>query len=187
MPYCRDCGTEIYTRSTYCDSCEQDIIERSRDSIETASNSERKRMENDKNYLHSWLQSAIGWIVDLIKIIHKIWSGGCYVTSALVKHKGLDDNCEQMQKFRAFRQHYILDSNTQSRKFDLEEYNITGQILVNWISSRQDSNLIWKYVENYINQFVFLLNNESWEEAYTYFKERTLNLQKDIFIDKHKK
>ena len=144
-------------------------------------------MKNDKNYAHSWLQNTIGWVIGLMDIISKIWRGGCYVTSALVQHKGFDDNCEIMQKIRLFRKEHIINNNVPEKINDLERYYFEGQILVRWIEARHDADLIWNYVDTYIRTFVKMIDNKRYNEAYILFKNKTLNLQKDVFLGKHEK
>lgn len=188
MPYCRDCGTYISSNTnTYCYSCEQDIVDRSRRSVNRASENERRRMTNDRNYAHSWLQDVIGWITALWGILSKVFTGGgCYITTAVVERKGFDDNCNEMVKLRKFRKEYILESKNPELLNDLNEYYIIGQMIVRWANSRYDANQIWDYISKYVFKVAELAENNNYEQAFSYFKERTLNIQRDILINKHK-
>jgi len=186
MPYCRGCGDQFSGSATYCRPCELDIIDRAKSSVQDADTSEQNRMRNDKNYAHSWLQNVIGWIVDLMPIISKIFTGGCYVTSALVKHKGLPDNCYQMELFREFRKNYILNSKDKSRIDDLDQYYFYGQFISKWIESRTDSKEIWTFVDIYITKFTKMLEEKDFENAYNYFKQNTLSIKQEVLIENHK-
>ena len=174
------------TSSIYCYSCEDDIASRSRSAVRTASSDEQRRMRNDKDYAHSWLQDVIGLIVELMGIISKIFSGGCYITTALVERKGLDDNCDEMNKFRFLRQNYVLSSNRPDLHKDLEEYYVLGQIIVNWANSRQDTEEIWDYIETYIHEVLTLINKGDLKKAYNLFKTKTLNIKRDIALGNHR-
>lgn len=188
MPYCRDCGAYISSSTaTYCYDCEQDIVDRSRRSVNRASDDERRRMNNDRDYAHSWLQDVIGWITALWGILSKVFSGGgCYITTAVVERKGLDDKSPEMEKLRKFRKEYILDSNNPELLNDLEQYYIIGQIIVRWANSRYDSNQIWDYISKFVFEVVDFVDCEEYERAYLHFKKKTLNIQKDILANKHK-
>ncbi len=188
MPYCRDCGAYISSSTdTYCYSCEQDIVDRSRRSVNRASDDERRRMNNDRNYAHSWLQDVIGWIVALWDILLRVFgSGGCYITTAVVQKKGLDDDSIEMKKLRKFRKEYILESNKESLLKDLQEYYILGQIIVRWADSRYDSKEIWEYISNFVFHVIDLIDQDNYKEAYKYFKKRTLNIYQDVLLNCHK-
>jgi hypothetical protein len=187
MPYCRDCGDYITSNSdTYCYSCEQDIINRSRSSVNDACEDERRRICNDREYAHSWLQDAIGWIMALWDIISKIFSGGCYITTVVVERKGFNDDSTEMILMRKFRKEYIFDSQNDSRSTDLEQYYLLGQCIIRWVNSRSDANQIWDYISEYVFSFIELIKTHEFEKAYHFFKERTLNIRNDILTEKHK-
>lgn len=92
MPYCRDCGTHTSSSTTYCNSCESDINNRSKSRINNADDEEQRRMRNDHDYAHAWLQYRIDWIVALWDIMSKIFTGGCYITSAIVTFRKQRDD-----------------------------------------------------------------------------------------------
>lgn len=188
MPYCRDCGNYISSSTdTYCSSCEQDIVDRSRRSVNRASDDERRRMNNDRYYAHSWLQDVIGWIVSLMDILSRIFAGGgCYITTAVVQKNGFDDDSIEMKKLRKFRKEYILDSNEVNLLIDLQEYYILGQIIVRWADSRFDCKEIWGYISKYVFHFIDLIDHKNYADAYEYFKKRTLNIEQDILLNYHK-
>ncbi len=184
MPYCRDCGDEIYGSGTYCSSCESDIVDRARSRIRNANEAEKRRISNDDNYAHDWLQNLIGWIVKLMSLLSTI-RGGCYITSSVVSFLGLPDDGEEMTAFRDFRKRTIYLSDNPDRKQDLDDYYIVGLRLVNWANSRYDSNAIWKYVSSYVMEFLSLINRGADDDAYTFFKTKTLSLELDVLLGKH--
>lgn len=187
MPYCRDCGTEISSSSDlYCGTCANDIIERSRDRIRNAEEDEKRRMQNDRDYAHSWLQDLIGWIIGLMDLMSRIFSGGCYITSAVVAHHGLADTGREMTSLRKFREQYIFGSGETGRVSDYEEYLIIGGFLRSWINSRQDAALIWDFVSEYVLQTVSLAESGAEREAYDLFKSRTRSLRMDVITGVHR-
>ena len=137
-------------------------------------------MSNDKDYAHSWLQDAIGWIAALWDIMSRIFTGGCYITTAVVLHKGLSDSSKEMTALRLFRDKYLSDSQDINLREDLKEYYVLGQIIVNWVNSREDSNEIWDYISLYIFDVISLINNSKYDEAYHLFKKKTLSIKKDV-------
>jgi hypothetical protein len=142
-------------------------------------------MRNDREYAHRWLQDLIGWIAGLLNLMSKVFGGGCYITSAVVNHKGLDDKSNEMELLRLFRDTYILENNNPEVVTDFFEYQKTAPTIINWINSRVDSELIWNYVWIYVCEVISLINCQKYEEAYSLFKMRTLSLRKDILLSKH--
>ncbi len=185
MAYCRDCGTKIYGSGLYCQSCANEIIEESRDRIRDADASEQQRMRNDRDYAHSWLQDLIGWITGLMSLMSTI-VGGCFITSAAVRHCGLGDDCQEMAMLRSLRDEFMIDSGSPTRLRDLEEYQIVGGALARWVDSRYDSSQIWDYVSGYVFETVDHIKAGRFGQAYDVFKSRTLRLRKDVLLGAHR-
>ena len=189
MAYCTNCGRTHNNRDAYCDSCESEIVNRARDRVSRADTNEQNRMRNDTTYAHDWIQNVIGWIIELMKIITQVLvakaGGGCYITTAVVQHKGLSDDCLEMQKLRYFRQQYIHNSNNRVLKKELNQYYILGQTIVNWANSRQDSIKIWEFISNYVFEVVEFIDKNELTNAYKHFKQNTLDLRKNILLNKH--
>jgi ribosomal protein L37E len=185
MYYCRNCGTQIYdSKEIYCSDCKDDIVQRAKERIRDADEDERRRMRNDSDYAHSWLQSVIGWIIGLMNLLVNIFSG-CYLTSAVVAFKGLGDSSPEMELMRRFRNDYILEGGVSDRLRDLEEYYIVGGALRNWVDSRSDAALVWEYVWRYVAQVVEYVKRGQFPEAYELFKNRTLALRWDVLGERH--
>lgn len=185
MPYCRDCGDQIYGRATYCSSCESDIVSRARSSVREASYDERRRMENDRHYAHRWLQSMIGWIIGLMDIITRVFTG-CFVTTAVLRRLSCTDTSPEMELLRDYRDSYLMLNITSERRADLQEYYLLGPILVTWADSRRDSARVWEYITDYVLHTLEMIREEKHQSAYAFFRRRTLNLQRDILFGKHR-
>lgn len=186
MPYCRDCGCQFNSSTNiYCGDCANEIVSRSQRRVRDADVDERRRMNNDREYAHSWLQSVIGWIVGLMPLISKIFTGDCFLTSAVAAFKGLDDGGPEMTLLRQFREDYIFRSQSSRRQRDLDEYYLVGSILRRWIGSRADYEDIWEYVWNYVDEVLALLRGRRYTMAYRQFKLRTLALRWDVLGGLH--
>ncbi|MCL4537512.1 MAG: hypothetical protein M1610_07975 [Nitrospirae bacterium] len=63
-------------------------------------------------------------------------AGGCFLTTACIKTKGLPDNCQELNELRQFRDEYVrnLPNGTQLIH---EYYNIAPQIIAG-INSSED-------------------------------------------------
>ncbi len=186
MAYCRDCGRSIgNSRGYYCRSCEQDIVNDANACVDRASDREYQRIRNGRSYAHSWLQSLIGWIIDLMVILGKWTSGGCYITSAVVDFKGMPDDSRLMQILRDFRYSYILNSGIDERFSALERYYLIGQEICRWIHSRADSRHILEYVSRYVLDTANWIEAGQYDEAYRFFESRTIGLRRDVFLLHH--
>nr|VFJ54216.1 MAG: hypothetical protein BECKDK2373C_GA0170839_104224 [Candidatus Kentron sp. DK] len=89
--------------------------------------------------------------------------GGCFLTTACVKHAGLPDDCYELETLRRFRDNYIMkraDGNTL-----LHEYYSNGpKIVASLLSSRtHEFELKGVYLE--IERSVRLIESGSNEEA----------------------
>lgn len=61
---------------------------------------------------------AVGGLVDSVK---GVFSGGCFITTAVCEWKGMADDCEILQKLRAFRDGY-MSSNPKFSSFVAQYY-----------------------------------------------------------------
>jgi hypothetical protein len=145
---------------------------------------EQRRMRNDRGYTHRWLQDRIGWIIGLMQLVVQIFTG-CYITSAVVEFKGMDDSCAVMQYLRVLRSNYMVHSGVQSRMNDLGQYQLLGQVLRDWANSRVDRREIWEYVWQYVSTTALLAQQGRYAEAYGLFKRRTLSLRSDVLVGRH--
>ncbi|PLX01105.1 MAG: hypothetical protein C0594_14380 [Marinilabiliales bacterium] len=153
--------------------------------MRSADYNERQRMERDKDYAYSWIQDAIGWISALWGILSKVFSGGgCYITSAIVDYKGLEDNCNYMASFRKLREE-MLNCDYEKISKELEQYYIISQILVGWINSRKDQKQIFEFIDRYLINVVKCIEDEKYQTAYDIFKNETLNLRYCVILEKH--
>ncbi len=154
----------------------EEIKKKAMKAIDNASDRELERASNDKGYAHDWLQKTIGWIADLMNIITGVFSG-CYISTALVEHLGLSDDCEQLTTLRQFRDTYILQSGAKERLKELDQYYFAASLLVDWIEQRSDSDKIWTKVGKSINLALKAISEERYDDAYRIYRESVLNLK----------
>lgn len=55
-------------------------------------------------------------------------SDGCFMTSACVGYKGLDDNCAELEAMRSFRDNY-LNKTEEGRNLAREYYKLAPQVV----------------------------------------------------------
>lgn len=68
-------------------------------------------------------------------------SGGCFITTACVAFKGLDDNCYELNVLRKFRDTYVI--TLPKGKLDLDRYRQISPSIISKINSRSDFFEIW--------------------------------------------
>ena len=71
-------------------------------------------------------------------------SGGCFMTTACCNHRGLSDDCEELQTMRTFRDEYLLkDPETAAL---VHEYYRIAPGIVTAVNARPDRDAIWEDV-----------------------------------------
>lgn len=104
-------------------------------------------------------------------------SGGCYLTSACVKSKGLPDDCYQLQVLRKFRDEYL--AALPNGKEEIAHYYATAPLIVDKINRQVNSESIWNEIyHNLIEQCIKHIENKEFEEAHVRYKEYALRLEK---------
>ena len=100
----------------------------------------------------------------------------CYLTTACMRHKmdNFDDNCEELQILRCFRDKYVS-------KQDIEHYYKTAPIVVDAINSIDNNNKIYNYIyENVISACVEAIKKGDYEFAYNRYKNSILTLEEQF-------
>ena len=106
-------------------------------------------------------------------------SGGCYLTSACIKHfqNNFDDNCEELSILRWFRDNFVS-------KEDVVHYYTVAPSIVKSIDDEPDSDKIYKDIYN--NVIVACINEikqGKYDFAYRRYKKSGLELEKkDIAV-----
>ena len=103
-------------------------------------------------------------------------SGGCYLTSACMKHMqdNFDDNCEELTILRWFRDKFVS-------KEDIEHYYKTAPIIVEAIDEVEENDNIYNYIyDNIVNVCVVAIKNGDYDFAYNRYKNSILALEEQF-------
>lgn len=103
-------------------------------------------------------------------------SGGCYLTSACMKHmqEDFNDSCEELTILRWFRDNFVS-------KEDIEHYYEIAPIIVEVIDSIENNNSIYDYIyENIVSTCVNAIKHENYEFAYNRYKNGVLTLEEQF-------
>lgn len=103
-------------------------------------------------------------------------SSSCFLTSACVKVRGMEDTCHELAVLRHFRDHYMASLPTG--KQDILEYYATAPLIVAAINQHSNANDIFNqmYFELVV-PCVELIEASKNFQAYTLYKEYTKKLQ----------
>lgn len=103
-------------------------------------------------------------------------SGGCYLTSACMKHmkEKFDDNCEELTILRWFRDKY-------ASKEDIKHYYKTAPMIVEVIDKMENNSNIYNYIYDYVvNACVVAIKNGDYNFAYNRYKNSILALEEEF-------
>ncbi|MBC2581349.1 CFI-box-CTERM domain-containing protein [Clostridium sp. DJ247] len=102
----------------------------------------------------------------------------CFLTTACVKSKGLDDNCYELTCLRKFRDEYLMKDNFGSNEVK-KYYSIAPKIIEN-IDRLPNSNLIYNDIyENLILKCISLIEKDENEDAFRLYKKTIEKLEKE--------
>ena len=101
----------------------------------------------------------------------------CFLTSACVRSRGLPDDCYELRTLRKFRDEYMR--SFPEGEAEIAKYYSIAPPIVKAIDSRADAKQIWAEVYNdLVLHSIAEINADRFEEAYNYYKEYTLSLEK---------
>jgi len=104
-------------------------------------------------------------------------SGGCYLTTACVGHKGLADNCYELETLRKFRDGYM--AALPQGKADIQEYYEKAPIIVEAIDMSADKETEYESIyADVIKPCVEMIDNGNNEGAYKLYKDMVRRLEK---------
>lgn len=106
------------------------------------------------------VDSISNWIIDHIPFGGR----GCYITTATCKAFNKGDDCYELNKFREFRDNWLLQQN--DGKDLINKYYKDAPIIVNKINSLDDSNEIYRNInENYLKPCLSMIENKEFEKC----------------------
>lgn len=101
---------------------------------------------------------------------------GCFLTTACVEHKGLADNCEELQVLRSLRDEFM--KGTENGETLISNYKVIGPCIVDAIDRCENKAEIYEYMySKMILPSVELVKNGKLNEAVEYYKIFTKQLK----------
>lgn len=96
---------------------------------------------------------------------------GCFITTAVVEHMGLDDNCDELSILRQYRDK-LAQENPEFRKIVLEYYKTAPQIVAKISNSENKDEILDNIYKELVVPVTKLLKDGQVEEA----KEHYINM-----------
>lgn len=101
---------------------------------------------------------------------------GCYITTAICKQMGLEDNCEYLNKLRNFRENVL--KKDPNYYYILYEYDIIGPIICENLKEDPFKNIRSLIIlENFIKPIIDLIDNREYTEAINKYTEMVNELK----------
>lgn len=101
--------------------------------------------------------------------------GGCFLTTACVSYLGLDDNCDELQTLRIFRDNYVRSLENGSEMID-EYYRIAPQIVTR-IEASEQREVILSWIYTQIEVAIWQIKCGKYAEALATYRNMFLSLQ----------
>lgn len=103
-------------------------------------------------------------------------SGGCFLTTACVEHKGLPDDCHELTTMRRFRDEWLVDQ--PSGREEVAEYYAVAPCIVAHINARSDAGEVWeKLYQEYIQPCVAAVDAGEFERAHGVYRTMVEDVQ----------
>lgn len=143
-------------------------------------------LQKDDKKAEYYLDLASQWDVEVArKELEKLrrersgqTSGGCFITSAVCKTLGHDDDCFELTMFRHFRDNWLI-TQPDGKSLISEYYTIAPQIVTR-IDSLEESNAIYHAIwDNYLSPCLKYLLNGNNENCKKLYKDMVLTLQNE--------
>lgn len=102
-------------------------------------------------------------------------NSGCFLSTACVVHKGLNDNCYELAKLREFRDNYLL--SFEAGRQDVKEYYEIAPKIVELICESSCASSTFEDIYNMILVCVDYIENGKFDEAHKYYKDFVMELK----------
>lgn len=106
-------------------------------------------------------------------------SSGCYLTTAAVYYKGLDDNGPELTAMRSLRENYRGDSYYESL---IAEYYQNSPLILEGINLSQNPAEEYEFIYNSVLIVKSFVDNNQWEEAGNEYMNTYLTLKNKYII-----
>ena len=102
-------------------------------------------------------------------------SGGCFMTTACCKHRGLPDDCEELQVMRVFRDDYLLRSTDTAAL--VHDYYRIAPAIVAAVNARPDRDALWEDVYQRIRSIMASIEAGLRDKAIEDYRAMVLHCQ----------
>ncbi|MEI0510065.1 GTPase family protein [Brachyspira intermedia] len=132
-------------------------------------------------------------IIDVIDGISNAVSGAlnyiadkisrCYITTAVCKKNGKDDNCYELTKFREFRDNWLI--HQEDGEYLIKRYYEIAPKIVDAINLQNNSDLIYDEInEKYLMHCLEMIEKNQYEECKKLYVEMVEKLEKEYLQNK---
>ncbi len=101
--------------------------------------------------------------------------GGCFLTTACVNARGLQDDCLELETLRAFRERVLMPS--AGGRAMIKEYEHIAPLIVESIDSSEMPRSIWDGVYSDVQKAASLVIAGSYNQAFEHYKGMTSKLK----------
>lgn len=100
----------------------------------------------------------------------------CYITTAVCRNLGKEDDCYELELLREYRDQYLM--NQEDGKELVENYYDIAPTLVNRIDKKQDANQIYQGIwETYLSPCIELIEQNKMEECREVYSDMVYSLK----------
>lgn len=105
-------------------------------------------------------------------------SGGCFLTSACVEAKGLDDDCYELSTLRKFRDEYM--TKLDCGKCEIAHYYSVAPLIVERIKSMSNAVEVFDKIYNeLVLPCIRLIENSKLDAAHDAYRDYVMKLEKE--------
>lgn len=104
-------------------------------------------------------------------------TSGCFLTSACVEAKGLEDDCYELTTLRKFRDEYL--AKQESGKCEIAHYYHVAPAIVERIKEREDTTTIFeKIYSDLVTPCIKMIEDSNFSGAHELYRNYVLALEK---------
>ena len=177
-----NCGALVGSGAPANDEVDE-LFERAKAAYRRENAREQQRIRQDREYAYAWVQNAIGFLTAILNFFTAVWTSNCYITTAMVQHRGLPDDCHELTVLRRFRTEYIAASRDAQKLADLQEYERLGPRVARWLRAHPRRGELLEWVATTVEQAVCFIERGDNEAAYALYRNRILGLARRMEVE----
>lgn len=106
---------------------------------------------------------------------------GCFLSTACVRYRGLEDNCRELRVLRSFRDRYVRSTSLGEEAIDY--YYDVAPRMVRLINNSIVRTEIWNYVSAVVSDAVDLIDSGQPAAALRSYQQLVLHLHKAVAVE----